>query len=67
MSIPRIAIIGAGPRGLTLARILQRNGIQCTVFELDQDRYAQDQGGIVDLHPESGQLALHEASLFEDF
>ena len=67
MSVPRIAIIGAGPGGLTLARILQHNGIQCTIFELDQDRTTRDQGGIVDLHPESGQLALREAGLFEDF
>jgi 2-polyprenyl-6-methoxyphenol hydroxylase-like FAD-dependent oxidoreductase len=67
MPIPRIAIIGAGPGGLTLARILQHNGMQCTIFELDQDRSTRDQGGIVDLHPESGQLALHEAGLFEDF
>jgi 2-polyprenyl-6-methoxyphenol hydroxylase-like FAD-dependent oxidoreductase len=67
MSVPRIAIIGAGPGGLTLARILQHNGMHCTIFELDQDRSTRDQGGIVDLHPESGQLALREAVLFEDF
>ena len=67
MSVPRIAIIGAGLGGLTLARILQHGGMQCTVFELDQDRSTRDQGGLVDLHPESGQLAIREAGLFEDF
>ena len=67
MSILRIAIIGAGPGGLTLARILQKNGMECSLFELDQDRYFRDQGGIVDLHPQSGQLALQEAGVFEDF
>jgi 2-polyprenyl-6-methoxyphenol hydroxylase-like FAD-dependent oxidoreductase len=67
MSVPRIAIIGAGPGGLTLARILQHNGMQCTVFELDRDRSTRDQGGMVDLHSESGQLALREAGLFEEF
>ena len=67
MSPPHIAIIGAGPGGLTLASILQHNGMQCTLFELDQDRSTRDQGGIVDLHREMGQLALREAGLFEDF
>lgn len=67
MPTPRIAIIGAGPGGLTLARILQHNGIQCTIFELDQERSSRNQGGMVDLHPETGQLALREAGLWTDF
>src|SRR5579871_2778190 len=64
---PRIAIIGAGPGGLMLARLLQHNGMQCTIFELDQNSSTREQGGMVDLHPESGQLALHEAGLFQVF
>jgi 2-polyprenyl-6-methoxyphenol hydroxylase-like FAD-dependent oxidoreductase len=67
MSKPRIAIIGAGLGGLTLARLLQHNGMQCTVFELDPDRSARSQGGMVDLHAGSGQLALREAGLFDAF
>ena len=67
MPSPHIAIIGAGPGGLMLACLLQHNEIQCTIYELDQDRHVRDQGGIVDLHPQSGQLALREAGLFEDF
>lgn len=63
MSAPRIGIIGAGPGGLILARILQHNGIQCTIFELDQDRSTRDQGGIIDLHRDMGQLA----GLLQDF
>lgn len=39
----------------------------CTLFELDRGRSSRDQGGIVDLHRETGQLALREAGLFEDF
>ncbi len=50
-----------------LASLLQHNGMQCTIFELDKDRSTRSQGGIIDLHPESGQLALREAGLFEEF
>lgn len=50
-----------------LASLLQHNGIRYTIFELDKDRSTRSQGGIIDLHPESGQLALHEAGLFKEF
>ena len=50
-----------------LASILQQKGMECTLFERDQDRSTRDQGGIVDLHREMGQLALSEAGLIEDF
>src|ERR1700761_3801844 len=63
----RIAIIGAGPAGLTLARLLQINNIVCTVFELDTESFSRDQGGTVDLHPRGGQLALKHAGLTEEF
>jgi 2-polyprenyl-6-methoxyphenol hydroxylase-like FAD-dependent oxidoreductase len=67
MPLPRIAIIGAGPGGLTLACILQRKGMNCTIFELDKDGSFRDQGGIVDLHPDGGQAALKEAGIFDNF
>ncbi len=51
---PCIAIIGAGPGGLSFCRICQHNGMDYTIFELDYDRTIRDQGGIVDLHPQSG-------------
>lgn len=66
-SAPRhkIAIIGAGPVSLTLANILQNNSIQFTIFEA-ADSF-RTSGGSLDLHPESGQLALKEADLWDAF
>ncbi len=63
----RIAIIGGGPGGLTLARILQTRGIATTVFERENDPDERPQGGMLDLHPESGQVAVKLAGLDEQF
>ncbi|MFF8729374.1 FAD-dependent oxidoreductase [Streptomyces sp. NPDC015171] len=63
----RIAVIGAGPGGLICARVLQRHGITVTVHDQDASRTARDQGGTLDMHPDSGQNALREAGLLEDF
>lgn len=60
MSNSKIAIIGAGPAGLTLARLLQKNSISVTVYEGELDRHSRNQGGSLDLHPKYGQLALRE-------
>jgi 2-polyprenyl-6-methoxyphenol hydroxylase-like FAD-dependent oxidoreductase len=64
---PRIAIVGGGPGGLTLARILQTRGIAATVFEQEHSPDARPQGGSLDLHPRSGQYALSLAGLTEQF
>lgn len=67
-SSPSIAVVGGGLSGLVLARILQQqHNIACTVYELDATPAARRQGGLLDLHVESGQLALHEAGLHEQF
>lgn len=64
---PRIAIIGAGPAGLTLARILAVGGMAATVFEREAHASVRGQGGTLDLHADSGQLALKLAGLHEQF
>ncbi|MFE5208705.1 FAD-dependent oxidoreductase [Streptomyces sp. NPDC056600] len=63
----RISIVGAGPGGLTCARILQRHGIRATVHDRDARPEARDQGGSLDLHADNGQIALREAGLLERF
>lgn len=63
----RITIVGAGPAGLTLARILHVHGIETSVYERDPSPHARSQGGTLDLHPESGQYALAAAGLAEQF
>jgi 2-polyprenyl-6-methoxyphenol hydroxylase-like FAD-dependent oxidoreductase len=64
---PRIAVVGAGPGGLTCARILQRHGIAVTVYDRDGGPADRNQGGTLDLHDEDGQIALREAGLLDDF
>lgn len=64
-----IAIIGAGPSGLTLARLLEINSIDYIVYERDKSPEPKfiNQGGTLDIHASSGQLALKEAQLFDKF
>lgn len=62
-----VTIIGAGPSGLTLARLLQMRGVTVRLFEHDASFSARDQGGTFDLHDDGGQKALIEAQLFEEF
>ncbi|OXA81297.1 2-polyprenyl-6-methoxyphenol hydroxylase [Flavobacterium aquidurense] len=63
----KIAIIGGGPGGLTLARLLQRRGLEVKVYERDENRNVRLQGATLDLHFESGLKALESAGLMEVF
>ena len=62
-----IAIVGSGPGGLTLARLLQQGGAKVTVYERDQSPSARVQGSALDLHEDSGLAALEAAGLMDAF
>jgi 2-polyprenyl-6-methoxyphenol hydroxylase-like FAD-dependent oxidoreductase len=63
----KIAIVGGGPGGLTLARLLQIRGADVAVYERDQSRDARVQGSALDLHDDSGLAALEAAGLTDAF
>ncbi|KQO33169.1 2-polyprenyl-6-methoxyphenol hydroxylase [Flavobacterium sp. Leaf82] len=63
----QVAIIGGGPGGLTLARLLQLQNANVKVYERDLNKDARVQGSPLDLHDESGLAAIHKADLFEEF
>lgn len=63
----KIAVIGGGPGGLTLARLLQLKGASVQVYEREINAKARIQGGALDLHTESGLAALTQAGLVEEF
>ncbi|RBQ03975.1 FAD-dependent oxidoreductase [Pedobacter miscanthi] len=62
-----IAIVGGGPGGLTLARLLQLKGAQVKVYERDHSQAARVQGAIVDLHFDSGLKVMEAAGLMDAF
>ncbi|MCY1693717.1 FAD-dependent oxidoreductase [Curtobacterium sp. SL109] len=66
MSSP-IVIVGAGLAGLTLARVLHIHDIPAIVLESDPTPTARTQGGQLDIHEESGQLAIALAGLSTEF
>jgi 2-polyprenyl-6-methoxyphenol hydroxylase-like FAD-dependent oxidoreductase len=63
----KIAIIGAGPAGCLLARLLHLAGTEVTVFEGEAHPNFRSQGGTLDLHTATGLAALKEAQVFDEF
>ncbi len=63
----QIAIVGGGPGGLTLTRLLQLKGANVHVYERDINKDARVQGSPLDLHEESGLAAINAAGLMEAF
>ncbi|WP_316777794.1 NAD(P)/FAD-dependent oxidoreductase [Pedobacter antarcticus] len=63
----KIAIVGGGPGGLTLARLLQLKGANVKVYERDLSKEARVQGAIVDLHFDSGLKVMEAAGLMNAF
>lgn len=67
----RIAIIGAGPAGSTLARILSQSSaaahLSITVFEGETSLDVRAQGGTLDLRQGSGLDAIRAANLMPEF
>ena len=66
-SLLPVAIVGGGPGGLVLARILQLHQVPCRVYENEEAPTARNQGGSLDLHEGSGLLALEHCGLLDDF
>jgi 2-polyprenyl-6-methoxyphenol hydroxylase-like FAD-dependent oxidoreductase len=67
---PRIAIIGAGPAGLTAGVVLHKHGIPFSIFELRQKPTVEDLAqptGMLDLHEETGLAAIHKCDLYNEF
>jgi 2-polyprenyl-6-methoxyphenol hydroxylase-like FAD-dependent oxidoreductase len=65
--MPKIAIIGAGPGGCMLARLLHTHNIPCTIFEGEASVDYRSQGGTLDLRTSTGLHTIKEAKLWDEF
>lgn len=66
-----VAIIGAGPVGCALARILQESSVcdllDIVIFEAEEKIDVRSQGGTLDLRQETGLKAIELANLWPEF
>ena len=65
--MPKIAIVGAGPSGLSLAALLEKKGITDYIVYERGAESEPPRGGCLDLHVGSGQRVMKEAGLFDSF
>jgi len=63
----QIAIVGGGPAGLVLARLLQLKRADVNVYERDLNKNVRVQGATLDLHEGTGLEALKRADLLDEF
>ena len=65
----KLAVIGGGISGLICARVLQNNGHDVVVFEREPSPRSRPgaSSGNLDMHEESGQWALKQAGLYDQF
>jgi 2-polyprenyl-6-methoxyphenol hydroxylase-like FAD-dependent oxidoreductase len=64
----KIAVIGAGPAGCTLARLLSKNtSADVTIYEAEESLNFRSQGGTLDLRHDGGLRAIKEAGLWDQF
>ncbi len=63
----KIAIVGGGMGGLTLARLLQLQNADVNVYERDFNSEVRVQGSTLDLHEGTGLEAMKRAGLLDEF